>query len=248
MESVSYALEMTDIVISESIKQKLISLFDVVPDEVKLKNLFQFFPGSIPLHKKLLEDLINCDYNLISLWTKACTLRSIPKIEGEDMAESVTALLFSPEELIQEEAANLISRSDSGLYFSASQRIPVTVKNRLDEILNGTIDKNELIYEKIHFLSMQFLGIEEDDLLLFASEMKYINNFKIGSLDITSGLIIWQLTDDNEKRSVHILFDGETERLTGLFQSRQNIPVYYLPLSAIEQYHFQFPDNNSSLT
>jgi len=247
LESVSYALELTDIVISGSIKQKLISLFDGVPDEVKLKNLFQFFPGAIPLHKKLLEDLINCDYNLISLWTKACTLRSIPKIEGDDMAESVTALLFSPEELIQEEAANLISRSDSGLYLSASQRIPLTVKNRLDEILNGTTDKKELIFEKVQFLSTKFSGIEEDDLLLFASEMKYKNESNIESLDLTYGLIIWLLTEDNEKDSVHILFDGETDRLAGLYQSPQNISVYYLPLSAVEQYHFQFPDKSSEI-
>ena len=247
LENVSYALEMTDIVISGSVKQKLISLFDVVPDEVKLKNLFQFFPGAIPVHKKLMEDLINCDYNLISLWTKACALRSISRIEGDDMTESVTALLFSPEVIIQEEAANLISRSDSALYFTASKRIPGTVKNRLDEILNGTTDKKDLIFEKVQFLSMQIRGIEEDDLLLFASEMKYKNNNKIEPLDFTDGLIIWPLTDDYEKNSVHIIHDGEFDRLDKLYQSGQNVSIYYLPLYAVEQYHFQFPDKSSEI-
>jgi len=60
-------------------------------------------------------------------------------------------------------------------------------------------------------------------------------------------LIIWLLTEDNEKDSVHILFDGETDRLAGLYQSPQNISVYYLPLSAVEQYHFQFPDKSSEI-
>ena len=36
---------MIDIVIDDSIKPKLISLLDVVPDEEKLRNLYQFFPG-----------------------------------------------------------------------------------------------------------------------------------------------------------------------------------------------------------
>ena len=73
VESVNYALEMIDIVIDDSIKPKLISLLDVIPDEEKLKNLYQFFPGEIPHHNKLIEDIINRDYNLLSLWTKACT-------------------------------------------------------------------------------------------------------------------------------------------------------------------------------
>ena len=55
---------------------------------------------------------------------QSLTLRSISRIEGDEMAESVTALLFSPEEIIQEESANLIARSNPELYMSASQRIP----------------------------------------------------------------------------------------------------------------------------
>ena len=124
LESISNALEMTDVVVGEHIKQKLIYLLDLVPDEEKLKNLFQFYPGEIPKRKRLQEDIINRDYNLISLWTKACTLRTVSRIESDDMAESVTALLFSPEEIIQEEAANLIARSDSGLYHAAEERLP----------------------------------------------------------------------------------------------------------------------------
>jgi hypothetical protein len=124
LESVSYALELTDIVVDEPIKQKLIYLLDLAPDEVKLKNLFQFYPGEIPNRKRLQEDIINRDYNLISLWTKASTLRTVSRIESDDMAESVTALLFSPEEIIREEAANLIARSDSRLYHTAEERLP----------------------------------------------------------------------------------------------------------------------------
>jgi len=110
VESVNFALEMMDIVIDDSIKPKLISLLDVVPAEAKLRNLYQFFPGEVPKYENLLENIINRDYNLLSLWTKACTLRHIPEIEGDDMAESVAALLFSPEPVLQEEAARLIVR------------------------------------------------------------------------------------------------------------------------------------------
>jgi hypothetical protein len=64
VESGNFALEMIDLVVDESIKPKIIALLDIVPDEVKIKNLWHFFPGEIPSHEKLIEDIINRDYNL----------------------------------------------------------------------------------------------------------------------------------------------------------------------------------------
>ena len=243
-ESVNYALEMIDIVINDSIKPKLISLLDAVPDEKKLKNLYRFFPGEIPNHKKLPEDIINRDYNLINLWTKACTLRSISRIEDDDMAESVIALLFNPEGIIQEEAANLIKRSNHELYGSASLRIPNSTKKNLDKIINGPNEKKELLFEKVQFLSKCFAGISEDDLLPLAGVMKYIINFETESQMLKEDCIIWALSDENSNNEVHIFINGDIDRLTQNFQSRNNHSFYVLPLVAIEEYHFQFPDKS----
>jgi ATP/ADP translocase len=244
IESVTYALEMTGIVVSDSIKPQLIYLLDVVPDEDKIMNLFQFFPGEIPGHKKLLEDIINRDYNLISLWTKACALRSISSVECNNMAESVTALLFSPEELIQEESANLIARSRPELYKSASRRISESIKMRLDNIVNGTADKKELLFEKVEFLSRYFGGISEDELLSLAREMKHIKDFD-GEYFASSGdYIIWTLYGDEKQNEVHVVYSGESDRLTLKYQEEQHISFYYLPLNAVEEFHFQFPDKS----
>ena len=49
---------------------------------------------------------------------------------------SVVALMFSPEEILQEEAARLIAGSNLELYRSVSQRIQVQTKIRLDRIIN----------------------------------------------------------------------------------------------------------------
>jgi ATP:ADP antiporter, AAA family len=245
LESISYALEMTDIVIDEPIKQKLICLIDLVPDEVKLTNLFQFYPGEIPNRKRLQEDIINRDYNLISLWTKACTLRTVSVIESNDMAESVTALLFSPEELMQEEAANLIARSDKGLYHAASERLPDAVKSRLDNIINGKTNKKELLFDKVQFLARHFAGIGEDDLLSLASELKYKTDFDAGSPGLSEGLILWKLSDDNKTIRVQVLYGGTAIDSEVLNHTGRNFSFYYLPLSAIEQYHFQFPERSS---
>lgn len=247
LESVSYAHEMISIVINDTIKPKLISLLDAVPDEDKLKNLFRFFPGEIPGYKKLSEDIINCDYNFISLWTKACTLRNISVIESDEMAESVIALLFNPEEIIHEESANLIARSSHELYRSASARIPDSTKKRIDRIINGPVEKNELLFEKVQFLSKYFVGIPEDELLPLAGAMKYIKNFDAESQMLKEGCIIWSLSGDKIANEVHILYYGEKDRLTTAYQSRDNLTNYFIPLIAIEEYLFQFPDNSNEI-
>lgn len=244
VESVTFAMEMADIVVSDSVKQKLLPLLDVVPDDIKLKNLLQFFPGDIPVRKKLLEDIINRDYNLINLWTKACALRSITAIEGENMAESITALLFSPEEIIQEEAAKLLARSQPGLYTSVSERIPESVKAHLDKIINGTITNRELNFDKVLFLNKVFISVPEDELLSLASEMRYENKPDYASRELSKDFIIWHLSDTNEVLRAEVCFDAGTENKSPEETVVRNTPVYILTFAAIEQYLFLFPDRS----
>jgi ATP:ADP antiporter, AAA family len=243
-ESVSYAFEMMDLDVSELVKPKLISFFEVASEKNNINSLFQFFPGEIPQHRKLLEDLINRDYNLISLWTKACTLRSIDQIEGVEMTESATALLFSPEEIIQEESARLISRSDTELYFSASVRLPGTISKRLDTIINGTADKKGFLYEKVKFLSTFFSGIPEDELLPLALGMEHLNIIDDESIRRSEGCILWISTSEKEDYDIHVLYSGESEKLIGKFGNGQNVSVYLLPFITVEEYHFQFPEKS----
>ncbi|MBM3420825.1 MAG: hypothetical protein FJY11_06800, partial [Bacteroidetes bacterium] len=91
VESVNFALEMIDLVVDESIKPKLICSVDISDNEDKLKSLHHFYPGFVPQYHNLLIEVINRDYNLISLWTKAVAVRSLAKQEHS----SVTGLTLS---------------------------------------------------------------------------------------------------------------------------------------------------------
>jgi AAA family ATP:ADP antiporter len=244
LETVSYGLEMTEMVVSDTIRLKLISLLDVVPDEVKLRNLVQFFPGEISERKKLLEDIINRDYNLISLWMKACVLRSISDIEGNDLSESVMALLFSPEEIIQEESAYLISRLKPDLYHSASGRIPDQIRKRLDNIIDKKIKNEELLYEKVLFLSKYFGGIPEDELLPLASEMSFVTDPVPEFSGTSEGFIIWPLSKTGGADKVFVLYNGEIDKTIGHKYSGRNDSYYILPLNSVEEYNFQFPEKS----
>ena len=244
VESVNYALEMLDIVIEDTLKPKLISLLNVVADDKKIKNLYQFFPGEVLQYNKLLEDILNRDYNLLSLWTKACTLRNLKEIESDDMAQSVVALLFSPEGILQEESAKLIARSNRELYKSISQRIPVSTKRRLDKIVNGETNEKELLFEKIQFLSNCFTGIPEEELFSMAGAMKYMKDFQTGFQLFPDGCIIWTLSADMPDNEVYILYNEHMKGPGEKFQNKDNAAYYILPLNAVEEYHYQFPDRS----
>lgn len=247
MESTCYALEMTDIVVSDSLKPKLISLFDIVPDEDKLKNLLQFFPGGLYESKRLLEEILNRDYNLVSLWTKACTLRSIQRIEGGNMSESVTALLFSPEEIIQEEAARLIARSDPEIYLSARERLPEATRKRLGNIIEGKTNTRELLFDKVLFLTRLFEGILEEELLSLASDLKYTDHFEPDTASNNGDMLIWPLPFVTGQPEVYILFRDKSEIPLLNYSEKGNQAFYILSLDAVEDFNLQFPDKSFTI-
>jgi ATP:ADP antiporter, AAA family len=244
IESVHYAHAIIDIIVDDSIKAKIIYLLDAIPDEEKLRNLNRFFPVEIPCHDKLLEDMLNRDYNLLSLWTKACVLRNLQKISDNEMVESVVALLFSPESILQEEAVRLIARSDIKLYRSVYNRIPVVTRKRLDRIINKETDIRDLLFEKIQFLTGRFEGIIEDELLLLSKSLLFFNDIKTFMSSIPEGYILWALTDGNNGPSVRILFTSGTDELFEKVNGSEKSPVYILPFRAIDEFLYQYPDDS----
>ena len=243
-ESINYAHEMIDIVIDDSIKQKLIYILDIVPDKVKLKNLYHFYQGEIPEYDKIMEDILNRDYNILGIWTKACTLRNLTKIEGDKMTESVVALLFSSEAILQEESAKLIYRTSSELYRSASQRISDSSRNRLDLIIYGETDSRELLLEKTQFLSNCFQGIPEDDLLSLSAAMKLITDGSPGIAAFPDDCIIWPLTSDNRAKRGYLRNSGSLKAYAEKFNGMNNTAFYLLPLSDVEVHNYQYPERS----
>jgi hypothetical protein len=247
LESVNYALEMIDLVIDESIKAKLVSFVDAVPDEEKLKNLRQFFPGEIQQYDSLIEDILNRDYNLITVWAKAFTLRHLNSIKGESTKESVIALLFSPEKILQEEAAGLMGRSDKNLLGEVIKRIPGGEVRRLSKITSGEMPVGDLLFEKLKFLSTLFTDIPADELLSLAATMRYYRNTDFTLTNEFSASILWILLPDFSVAGVYTIFDGSLP----LFNESQTISAdsfcYLLPLTALEDFRKNYPENSFEL-
>jgi hypothetical protein len=240
VESGNFALEMIDLVVDESIKPKIIALLDIVPDEVKIKNLWHFFPGEIPSYEKLIEDIINRDYNLIDIWTKAHTLRHMAGLSGVNMTESASALLFSPEVVIREEALNLIMRSGNNAYKTVSPRVPRMIRNRLDQIVSGGIPVSDLLYEKNLFLSKRFWNVPGEQLLLLSERMVYAPHLED---NLAEDCIIWPLDGDSDNPVIHYNHHGNS----CLQQKITKDSFYLLPLASVEEFCNRFPDVSSGI-
>jgi hypothetical protein len=247
IESVSLAVELIDIVISEEVRHHLTSIFGNSDYDEKLKNLYNFFPGQVPKYNELLEAILNRDYNILSIWTKACTLRSIKKIESDYMTESVVALLFSQEVLLQEESARLLARTSMELYEKASRRVTDSTRKRTDRIVNGATDDMELQFMKISFLKGYFKEIPEEELISLAAAMKYFKKLNPEMISNTGDCILW---------SVSGMIPGERVVLYGAEQSgkqyknyfeKNNFSFYILGLREVDIFLNQFPDRSDEI-
>jgi hypothetical protein len=237
--------EMAGIIYGNTAKPESFDFSDPGYYKKKLKKLQRYFPCEIPEYKNLLEDIINCDYNLINVWTKACTIRNIQEIDEEDLGESVVALLFSPEEILHEEAARLIARSGKELYRTTSERIPEINRKQLDRIIAGETIEKELVYEKVRFLSSCFKEINEDELLFLAEKMSFVRNDGSGIFSQESGTIIWSFSEEKPDPVVIVINEDSTDSGRVIKDIRTTSSFcYVLPLNAVREFNFQYPERS----
>lgn len=207
-------------------------------EERKLRKLSQYFPVAIPSYYELCEKIINYNYNAISVWTKACLIREMGPLSDTTSEDSVIALLFGSEEILQEEAARLLSGSGYESYSSVLQRVPEKTRSRLGKINSQDYNKEAMLFEKTRFLAKLFGEIPEDELLLLASAMKYIRN---SELPLTENkCIVWTLVPDNINPEVIIINNGNQADNPGKVKGED---LYLLSLESIDEFHRHFPEH-----
>jgi hypothetical protein len=237
--------KLVDIIYSNDTDKGAENIYDQGYYRKKLKRLHSYFPVEVPAYKNLLEDIINCDYNIISLWTRACALRSIPEIGDEDLGESVVALLFSPEALLREESARLIARSDKELYKTTSGRIPETTRKQLDKIIAGEVTEKELVFEKERFLISCFKEIKEDELLFLADKMLFARNDARGIYSQPSNTIAWSFSSEESEPEIFVNHEEITD--PGKIARDMRTTSYYcyvLSLNLVREFNFQYPESS----
>ena len=244
VESISYTLEMVDLLIDDAIKKDLSSLIDLVSDDEKLKSLHRFHPGEIIHYEQLVEDIINRDYNLISIWAKACTMRNMKDFSRQSTEESVIALLFSPEKILREEAARLIGRTNKEIFVSVSSRIPKGSLEIPEKIISGDLNNNEYLMEKVRFLVSIFIDIPEDELLNLACSLEYFNNISEVALRDNSNYILWNIGPDLSEARVFTLFGENATEYKNEYLISAGSFFYLLPMDVLEDFQNLYPERS----
>jgi ATP/ADP translocase len=174
IESINFALEMIDIVLDDSIKARVAYCLDISDNEEKLKSLYSFYPGFIPSYGNLLIEIINRDYNLSDVWTKSIAIRSLGSIsDSVDGTLSLSALLFSPNSLLVEEAVCLLKSINEPILKEISGRVPPKNRKIIEDIVNKMLSGDELLTSKIRFLMARLSNLSADFLIPLAEKLDY---------------------------------------------------------------------------
>ena len=213
-----------------------------------LKKLHPWYPIELPSLAVLSEDILNCDYNVLGVWIKACTLRCIPLIEDVNLGESVAALLFSPEQILREEAARLLARTSKELYNSTTSRISDRNRTHLDRMVSDQINEKELLFEKVKFLASCFNKIKEDELLFLAEKMAFARNNQRGIFSQPSNSIMWSFAEDNSEPEIFVNHEDMSDPGRVARDIRSSCYYcYVLPLRSISEFDFHFPESSFEL-
>jgi hypothetical protein len=217
------------------------SFRDAVSEEKKYRRLKKYFPTEIPGYPSVMEDIINCDYNIIGVWTKAAAIRSLSSLEDSDIKESIIALLFSREAILREEAALLTGRCNRDSFDEVSARLEE--KKNTGRIVRGEVNDSELVRSKTLFLSSFFNGIHEEMMVQPACKMQFISGSDPLPDFVSPGFVLWSFGEEGAKPDLVILYEGTgdaEERLDHVRGGRYRYH-YLLPLSVVQEFCILHP-------
>ncbi|MEI7500468.1 MAG: hypothetical protein WCK84_08445 [Bacteroidota bacterium] len=151
-----YALEISDMIISDEIKELFFPIFEDLSIHDRLNRFSLRFPQEkLGLFERL-EEVINKDYSKINRWTKACaidTLSHIQKVDSSKTEELLAANIVNPDPLIGELSAWILYTRFKNYYFDTLLRFEKKETIQLSGIFQKIKlrEKNAdlLIFEKI---------------------------------------------------------------------------------------------------
>ena len=154
-----YALEISDMTISDDIKEMFFPIFEDLSIQERLYRFSQRFPQEKMTFIDRLEDIISKDYSQINRWTKACAIEALSKISNDDSLQTeelLAANIVNSDPLLGELAAWILYTKFRNYYLDTMARFEKKETIQLSKIVNKIHlrEKNtdKLIYEKVCLL------------------------------------------------------------------------------------------------
>ncbi len=233
--------KLAEIVFSD-LKVKKGKSSEIETEKKLLSKLQTIFPFEIPADETLYEEIINCDYNILNIWTKACALRSIETIVNEHQRESVAALIFSPEKILNEEALRLMARSEWNKYSDLMERVPEQNKQKVENILSSRFDERGMVFEKTIFLASVFPENNEEDLIFLAEKTEYHKIENKETIRQFKESIVWLVGPERKISRTMIIYDRIEFDINNINLISPESFCYVLPLKVLELYRIQNTD------
>ena len=134
-EGTTYAVELLDVFLSESLKQRVIPVLDDLSVSERISKLEAFYPRATLNDKLVLKFIINRDFTQSNRWTKATVLHQIGLLKIADFKIDLIAQMFNTDLLIREVAAWALNEIDPSEYETNAIRLGEEAKKELDDVI-----------------------------------------------------------------------------------------------------------------
>ena len=154
-EGTTYAIELLDVFLSESLKRRVIPVLDDLSVSERINKLEPFYPRVSLDEKLVLKFIINRDFTQSNRWTKATVLHQIGAQKIGDFKLDLIAQIFNSDLLIREVAAWALNEIDPKEYEKSASRLGNDVKRRLDEVIfHREHQRRQMGYDKVMFFKL----------------------------------------------------------------------------------------------
>ena len=135
-ESLTYAIELMNIFLDETLKPKMFPLFDDLQPEECISRLSSYYtPESFKGHEDTLLQIINRDYKCVSRWAKGLAIYRLASLSSAKITPDLLANIFNPDMLLLQTAAFVLYKKDKHEYRRQTLRIESKVAKQLDTVL-----------------------------------------------------------------------------------------------------------------
>lgn len=151
-EGTTYAVELLDVFLSESLKQRVIPVLDDLSVAERINRLESFYPRMKLDERLVLKFLINRDFTQSNRWTKATVLHQIGLLKITDFKLDLIAQLFNSDMLIREVAAWSLFQLNEKEYQENASRLGIEAKRMLDDVIfHKAHQTRQMGYDKVMF-------------------------------------------------------------------------------------------------
>ncbi len=148
-DSITYAIELLDVFLSDQLKQRVIPVLDDLTDTERINRLDNFYPRVKLDSKLVLKFIINRDFTQSNRWTKACVIFQIGMQRIEDFKLDLIAQMFNPDTFIKEVSAWALYQMNPTEYHKTVRRLGDYQKRELDDLIVHA--KKMTRFEKVLF-------------------------------------------------------------------------------------------------